>query len=55
MIRAPKPEQLQKLMTIPANKIFAVIVAVYGEKLANELAEELLNGEDLPTVQWPRF
>jgi len=55
MKRPPKPEQFHKLMSLPAAQIFAAIVAIYGEKLANELADELLNGGDLPTVQWPRF
>lgn len=55
MKRSPKPEQIHKLMEIPASKIFAAIVAIYGEKLANELADELLNGGHLPTVQWPRL
>ncbi|AYD00014.1 hypothetical protein [Neorhizobium sp. NCHU2750] len=55
MKSAPKPEQFGELMSMPADKIFAAIVVLYGEKLANELADELLNGGKLPTVQWPRF
>ena len=42
-------------MAFSAREIFAAIVALYGEKLANDLAKDLLSGKELPTVVWPRL
>ncbi|ACM26522.1 hypothetical protein [Rhizobium rhizogenes] len=50
-----KPKDYNRLMAFEARQIFAAIVALYGEKLANDLAADLLSGKDLPTVTWPRF
>lgn len=50
-----KPQDYNRLMASDPHTIFAFIVVLYGEKLANELAGELLSGKELPPVVWPRF
>lgn len=45
----------QELMSKPVETIFALIVLRHGEKLANELAAELLQNKPMPPVTWPRL
>lgn len=53
-----KPQDFLRFSEIPAREIFPLIVLLYGEKLANELAHELLYNKDKyrdRTVTWPTW
>lgn len=47
-----KAEHIPILWSMKGERIFPVIVKLYGEKLAKELAEELLNNPRIPHSDW---
>jgi len=44
-----------KFTETPAMTIFAIIVDLYGRKMADEIAKEVLSGKPTPIVVWPAF
>lgn len=53
-----KPEDFRRLEAMNAREIFPMIIILYGEKLANELAHELVYNKEKyfdRTVTWPTF
>lgn len=53
-----KAEDFRRLEAMKAREIFPMIIVLYGEKLANELAHELVYNKDKyrdRTVTWPTW
>lgn len=44
-----------KVADASAMQIFAIIVDLYGRKIADEIARELVSGKPTPIVVWPTF
>lgn len=49
-----RPEFFNAVAGADAMQIFAIIVDLYGRKMADEIAAEVARGSR-PVVNWPRF
>lgn len=48
-----RPERLYELSDKPAHQIFAVIVDLYGRRMADDIAKKLLDRDYRPQAKWP--